>query len=99
MKKGFIKATNIRKSVNHFGGALSVIENILIVTDFGEACNGFWRGLKNWEFFDILWNPNCPEKSDFLKKSDFLSPPKMPPQNPLQSENIICCNQYCKYHF
>jgi len=69
MKKGFIKATNIRKSVNHFGGALSVIENILIVTDFGEGL------IKNWEFDEILWNPNCPEKSDFFKKSDFLSPP------------------------
>jgi len=43
-------------------------------------CNGFWGGLKNWEFFDILWNPNCPQKSDFFKKSDFLIPLKCLPK-------------------
>ena len=52
-------------------------------------CNGFWGGLKNWEFFDILWNPNCQERSDFFKKSDLLSPLKCLPKIRYNQEILI----------
>jgi hypothetical protein len=50
----------------------------MIVTDFGE-------GLKIGSFLRL----NCPQKSDFLKKSDFLSPLKCFPKINWEFDQIL----------